>query len=484
MEIFRFMDDFPEIVPKRLLLVSGASSFQGIKEVLEMYRDRINRVDEIEVTLERCELTLADFQFLISFANLRKVHFSGMSLKMVRRGLIHNTALMEHPKLNEIVFLGHEINDWSGIQLPSVLNSLDLSWNNSTDISTLIIPTNVNDVYFNKSNIHNLEILSNKIPSNLTTLMLTIKSITGNTWPVDLDILLLNDNKLDDRALKLINDFIGWPARLTNLGISNNELTKIENLSNLPRWLEILNISMNPLVCDDNQQTPFEFPHGLTNLNMTECKTSDLHFLQFPTSLKNLTLAGNRIVDISSYGHWQKLVNLDTLELFHNLIDHLDGWIIPPNLTKLDLQVNPITELNSKFPLFNDNYQFKLSDLNLARCRITKIEVDHIPASLKRLNLSMNRLNSKFEFPPSFKQLSHLDLSENEITSIVFKNGEQSQLQSLDLGKNSILRGVASSGLGIVGINQFYDDLELHLGKVKKRKFNINSLHVFERGRL
>ncbi|RLV91007.1 hypothetical protein JA1_004201 [Spathaspora sp. JA1] len=499
MEVFRFLQAFPEIVPKKLLIISGARGISTVREVLE--HDITKQIDEIHITLERCEISPEDFQYLISFSNLTKVHFSGMDLNSILPALINNSNLSQHPKLEDVVFLRHDINDWSGVQFPLGLRSLDLSWNKSTDLDTLTIPPNIEQIYFNEANALNLTFSENKFGENLTTLMMTfndletiiledlprglhtldlsknkITSIVGSKWPQDLKILLLNKNQLNDSALFNIT----WPRKLTNLGLSENQITCIDTLSNLPNTLEILVISVNPMIWRATTRK-FTFPENLINLDISECHLADLKYVEFPVSLKKLILGANGITDLLTYRDWTSLFNLDTLDLFANEITSLNNWIIPSNLRKIDLQYNQLLELTSECPIFQSKYNSNLFELDVESCRIENIDLDYIPPSLKKVNLRQNRtLPSKFIFPGIFKQLHHINLCDNDISSLVFiEDNIKSQLRSLDLARNQILRGVASSGLGFVGINQFYLDLEANLGKVKNRKFNVNSLHEF-----
>ncbi|RLV91004.1 hypothetical protein JA1_004202 [Spathaspora sp. JA1] len=498
-DIFQFLAEFPDIIPKRLVIHDETGDFSDVKAIMNMYIDRIRQIEEISVRFWREDATTEDFRYLLSFNNLTQIE---ISRAVVAPKLINNLEFSQHPKLNEVAIRVHGIDEWSRVQFPPGLKSLNLSSNPKFDIATLTIPPNLEKIKFHDLNITNFKFLPNKLCSNLTTLILTfnnlptlplddlpcglrtldisrnkIASIVGSKWPQDLEVLSLQGNKLDDSALFDTD----WPPKLVNLNLSYNKIIRIGALSNLPNTLEFLDMSHNPIVWQHTDRN-FEFPKNLFNLELKQCGLN-LNCIRFPVSLKKLTLGYNKISDICAYRYWTELVKLHTLKLSANLISSLNNWIIPPNLSQLDLNINPISALTNECPIFQDKYNFNLFELNLERCKISRIQVDYIPPSLKRVIISLNREFLQFIFPNCFKQLHHLDLSDNLISSFSFADGSadgKSQLRRLDLTGNEILGDKEISGLGVVKLHHFYHDLEANLGKVKERKLNVNSLHEFD----
>ncbi|EGW30699.1 uncharacterized protein SPAPADRAFT_51911 [Spathaspora passalidarum NRRL Y-27907] len=323
--IFRFMDEFPDLVPKRIILFNEFGNFEPIRDIMETYPDRIGQVKEMKISLEKCEITIADFQCLTSFPNLTKLNFLRMDLNLIRSVLVNNSEFAQHPKLDEITFWQHGIYDWSNVWFPRTLKSLDLSWNNMIDISTLSIPGTVRRVCLNYSNLDSFKVLKTKIPDTLTELGLVgnqfetlalnqlptelrfldlssnkISSVVGSNWPKELTELRISGNKLDNEALEYINDIIGWPQSITNLDISLNQFTLLENLSKLPKSLQVLDISKNSLIWNDPQLINFHFPDHLTKLNLSDCEIDSVRYFRFPSSLEKLILKSNE-EDIGSW---------------------------------------------------------------------------------------------------------------------------------------------------------------------------------------
>ncbi|EGW32697.1 uncharacterized protein SPAPADRAFT_137351 [Spathaspora passalidarum NRRL Y-27907] len=496
-EVFRFMDEFPEIVPRRLFVASEDVQYNPVNEVLKKFHNRIYNIDEIGIYFSKCPITIEDVDYVLSLQNLTELYFCGLVLTPIFTRLIDNLNLINHPKLRKIVISHAEDNDWSRIKLPETLKSLSFgNFLNGTNTSIVSFPITIQQLSINRLDIRDLSHLKHRISGCLTDLQLnlnrlervliddlpprlrvldlsfnsSVKSITCDdpeaTWPVTLEKLILSCSGLDDNVLEMINDNIGWPSNLIKLDLSLNKFTNINNLSNLPFGLQWLNLSNNRHI---RVTENFQFSSQLKFLEMSGCVIDDIQYLEFPSSLEQLNLPGNQIRNILSYRDWGKLDKLHTFGLWSNRITSLNKWFIPPNLNKLDLRGNRISTLSKGFPLFNKHYDFNIVDLNLGQCKIKKIQIDYIPTSLTKVNLSRNKLSSTFLFPSAFKRLLHLDLSNNFLTSIVFENDNcKSCLSHLNLENNPILTGQKSPE----HFQEFYDYLESNLGKVTERASN------------
>ena len=466
-EIKQFLDENTDINPTKLLLVSGGD-FVSMSTLMQEYRHRfVNDIKYLDITLENYELNEQDFRFLLSFPNLRKLHFSTIKLTNCQKFLKSTTELRDHDGLEDIVFLGHSINDWSSIKLPSNLRHLDLSWNNNVDINTISVPPKVNEIYWNYSGITDQTLLKRTFPSNLNTLMLTYNNLDTidvsilpktleyidlsynsiryfksqpdcNEWPPNLKAILLSYNNIDNESLEELAR-IKWPAFLKNLVLECNPFSSLAPLHSLPDNLNILDLSQTRVTSfkvNSTQEYPYykfpeslkilrlsscellsythpslqtspriKFPLGLTDLDLTECKIKSLHCFQFPTSLRILALSGNGLTDLASY-------NSRTGEDSHVC------WTQLHNLTDLDLYSNYISSI--------DNWE--------------------IPQSLKRLDLRLNMfveisLHAPLfnqAFSQSTKNLKFINLSQCRIKTITEDIYIPSNLQILLMAENFI----------------------------------------------
>ncbi|EGW31265.1 uncharacterized protein SPAPADRAFT_154160 [Spathaspora passalidarum NRRL Y-27907] len=381
--VSQFMEDFPEVIPKTLL-IDVCMDFKEAREILDKFHDRLVKCEVIDFALLEAEISADDFQFLLSFPNIKRVYFHFNS-KLLLPALIDNPKLIKHPTLEHIIFCEHEITDWSGVRFPQNLKTLNLSYHR-INFSTLILPQSVHSLSFIYCQIYSIKALRRQMTNELTELKITdnmlehividdlprklhtmdlrrnsIFSITGKEWPKGLKSLILSHNALDDDSLKVINNGVGWPEQLITLDLSVNFFDHTENLSNLPQSLKRLEISSNTFLWRD-QENRVEFPVNLTYLGMSDCRVHNLSLLKFPVSLKELQLAHNGIKDLLPYGDWTELINLRQLDLFDNSITTLDNWIPPPNLRELIVENNPITR-SPQFNELRNTFKFKITGM-------------------------------------------------------------------------------------------------------------------------
>lgn len=561
-EIDEFLTDFPNINPRRLVIITGGD-FRSLEHLLTNYRERfVQMTCEIDLHIERYELDDKDLALIASFPNLRKLQFSRASMTKALGSL--GKCLSKLQNLEELVFLGHKIIDWSTIKLPPNLKHIDISWYEHLNINTITLPGSITGVFWNRSGLDSDKLVRQVFPANLTTLMLTYNNLSSidvsklppnletvdllynsineftasssdKSWPPMLRSILLSHNDIKNEGLALLSE-LDWPLNLQNLKLDNNRFTSLVDLKYLPDKLEYLDLSNTPLTSlevlpydslrDDypfyqfppyldvlhlsncwrldfsNYQSTkrITFPPALTGLNLDECNITDLKVFEFPKSLKNLSLSGNKIENLVSYNfsidegfngpkqmiNWKQLVNLVDLELYLNKIATLDDWEIPPNLRNLDIRLNFLSHLSSRSPLFSAHYSQatkNLQVLKLSDNNIKTVDIDvAVPHSLKTLLLDRNHLVDEFVFPTSFvnnDNLEELGLSMCGLARISFTSNctTASQLKKLDLTDNYLLYEVSDMR---DAVNEFYDTLEAGLGaKVSKRKFRVNSVHTF-----
>lgn len=539
-EIKKLLDENPDIIPQKLLLISGGD-FNTLQDLMAHYRERFAMVEYLDITLESSSpIASENLQFLLSFDNLRKLHCSS---KLIHCKKVLNKVFDVHPSLEEIVLLGHGISNWSSIKFPQAkLRLLDISWTQSIDVLTIDVPQSTQEIYWNMSNISDPIFSLIKLPMNLRTLMLTynklnlidisklprtlenldlshnqissVEDSVGNGWPQTMKSLLFSSNHINNDSLLKLSQ-IGWPKQLNNLILDNNPFTKLSSLFNLPSDLQFLNLSHTAItsLSDGNALYEFpayltilrlanckkltysewyrvKFPIYLTDLDLTECNILSLEYFEFPKGLEKLALLGNQIEDLNSYEQsstshtWQQLSNLVELDLFSNCLTSLNSWNIPHQLKRLDLRLNKFTEISAKsMSLFNAKFPNALRFLNLSQNSISLIDAHiSVPPELRILLISENLISGVLSLPDSLGQLQSLDISGNYITGIEFSmhRNDSSRLKLLDLSGNLLFKKTGNPAETRKNVAEFYDALETGLGiKVKLRKFNVNGQHQF-----
>lgn len=443
--------------------------------------------------------------------------------------------------LNHIDISWNNSSNIKSLSLPKSIK--EIFWNqagiNSFTFNQMNLPENLTTLMLTYNNISSFDI--NKLPETLETIDLSYNVInsfridSATSWPTNLKTVLLSHNAIDNDTLLKLSQF-KWPQFLKNLKLDNNPFSSLKNLINLPDNLTYLNLSENSLksleiepynenldvypffkfpnfldsldlsnsphlVFDDykDQSKRIRFPSTLSNLNLSECNISDLSVFQFPESLKKLSLTGNHITDLTTYNNstsfnWLQLVNLTELELYFNEVENLENWLVPPNLRKLDMRLNKFTTLTSfRTPLFNKigllRNKTSLQVINVGQNKIKKIDSKiQLPKNLISLSVNDNEL-SDLRLPLGFihnTSLQDLDLSDNNITRFDESLNNASEISSitnlkrLDLTGNKLLKERESAISQRSQVNNFYVYLEKTLNKsISKRKFNVNSVHIF-----
>lgn len=549
-EIEDFLLENTDVCPLIVRVITN-QDFRSMELLLTTFRDFFLAVPNLQIQVEKYELSVDDMKLLLSFPNLNKLQTGGIKLHRALPAMISGFPHIEN--LKEIVFLGHELVDWSHLTLPPNLKNFDVSWHPSTDVASMTLPESVVNLYWNQvkltDNIFDSLALSlrlrtlmltynvlerinvSQLPINLETIDLSHNNLDSfdfdakrPRWPPRLRSILLSNNLIDNKALRDLSK-IEWPPFLENLRLDMNDFTRLDDLRALPANLKYLDISNNLIngfdVAHEENEYPYfkfpealeslnlqssrslrfpeapgsleyriKFPGNLETLNLDECNIDNLSVFLFPSSLKTLSLSGNKITSLSSYEYtmdgsriisWSQLDKLHELVLFYNRIMNLQSWMPPTSIRKIDLRRNFITLLSKiNTPLFNQLFCDQLVELhvlNMEQNKIIRIDADiDLPPNLTDLNLSSNHL-TQFELIPAFctTSLEHLDISSNDIQEISVSSGissPTSNLKSLNLYNNS--------GPLSVTPEQFYTMLEKVGLYVAKRKHNIKSEHLFK----
>lgn len=471
-EIDEFLTEFPEVNPKRLVFITGGD-FRSLEQLLVSYRKRfMEKSFEIDLYIERYELDDKDLELITSFPNLRKLQFSRATMSKALGSL--GTCLSKLHNLEELVFLGHKIIDWSHITFPPNLKHLDISWYDHLNINTISLPSSITDLFWNRSGLDSDKLAKQTFPTHLKTLMVTYNNLisidvstlpetletidllynsinsftstsTNNSWPPNLRSILLSHNDITNSGLEMLSE-LNWPQDLQNLKLDNNRITSLTDLKYLPDRLEFLDLSFTPLTSLDvshtdpvlNERLLYNFPEFLdtlhlsncyrldfsnylstkrvtfppymTCLNLDDCNITDLLVFEFPRSIKKLSVSGNKIEDLSTY-------NLSVDE--GNGLKTVTNWNQLENLIDLELYLNKIHTL--------DGWD--------------------VPPNLRNLDIRLNFITSISSHTPLFssdhslstKNLQVLKLSDNNIKTIAFDVAIPPNLQVLLLDRNHLI---------------------------------------------
>lgn len=452
-------------VKPRSVSVVTSQDFRSLEMLLENFRQWFMLIERLEIFIDNYQLTEHDIDLLTSFPNLAKLQTGRLRLRNIH---YMNRGFSSLRNLQNLVFLGHEIADWSLVTLPTSLKHMDFSWFPQTDILSLKIPDSVEEIYWNQVGFSDWVLLGVRFPSHLRTLMLThnklfainlsdlprsleILDLTKNAicefsglWPRNLQTILLRANSISSESLHQLAQ-IGWPKLLQNLDLGDNPFDSLENLRGLPDTLRVLMIRASqittlevahntdgyrffkfpaflqelaltislelclPHVSEDVSVPPLariHFPYGLKNLDLGNCEIATLSNFCFPKSLTTLFISGNHFSNLLSYN-------------YSGADDQKVNWSQLENLVEFEALYNHISSLKDWVP------PPKLRKLNLDRNRISDIN-PHDTALFSKVHRSQTQ------------HLTYVSLRENEIASFHKDCFIPCRLQKLLLGNNSL----------------------------------------------
>lgn len=490
-EIEDFLLENPDVAPLLVKVITN-QDFRSMELLLTTYRDFFAAVPKLQFHVEKYELTSDDMQLLLSFPNLHKLQTGGIKLHRALPAMISEFPNMEN--LKEIVFLGHELKNWSNLILPPNLENFDVSWHLSTNVASMNLPDSVINLYWNLVGLTNSSFNSIEFSLNLRTLMLTYNNLlainvsqlpqsletidlSNNNlanfefdderprWPASLKSILLSNNLIDNNALRDLSR-IEWPPFLDNLRLDMNSFTRLDDLRTLPANLKYLDIAGTLLsgfeVAHRDDEHPYftfpdaleslnlqnsrelkyphrsdtveyriQFPANLDTLNLDECNIVDLSVFLFPSSLKTLSLSGNKIVSLNSYEF-----TMDGKRIIN--------WSQLESLHELVLFFNKIDNLECWMP------PTSIRKMDLRRNSITSLSKVNTPlfnnlychrlVGLNMLNMEQNEIvniDADINLPPN---LTDLNVSKNNLTRFTFIPAFccSSSLAHLDISSNAI----------------------------------------------
>lgn len=434
--------------------------------LLTEYRAFFERVPKLQIHIEKYELSNSDMDLLLSFANLHKLQTGRIKL---HKALPSMSSTFQHMQnFKEIVFLGHEISDWSNITLPPHLENLDVSWYEHTDVTSIKLPDSLANLYWNQVGLRNGVFDKMAFSTRLRTLMLTYNNLnyinvselpqsletvdlSNNnlssfkyneaqaSWPPNLRSILLHNNLINNSTLNELSE-IEWPRSLENLRLDVNKFTSLENLQNLPENLKYLDLSDTSLVgfqvSNNSDEYPyFKFPESLDTLNIQGSRG-----MKFPEKTSEVMRRENRI---------QFPSNLETLNLSECNIEDLSYFLFPSSLQSLSLNGNKISSLstyNCQSQNINWDHLHLLEELELFFNLIDNLEHWVPPKSIRKIDLRRNLIQVlTCENTPIFSEkndqlryLASLNFEQNEISQIDLNVRLPPYLRELNLSRNKL----------------------------------------------
>lgn len=224
-------------------------------------------------------------------------------------------------------------------------------------------------------------------------------------------------------------------GRLTNLNLSRNRLTNtcMAVIGQIPslRQLQLANNLLEGALHDSVGKLV-----NLELLDLQDNSITDLgSALREMIKLRNLAVAGNRLISIPSYVF--ESLSLDEINAARNRIA---GSLIPEGLTNmatlasLDVSRNALTAISESESL----NLLSLQDLNITDNRICTIPDVSEWTSLIVLCAGGNKLANIPEGITSLPKLKTLDVSRNDIKQLDSRLGLMDSLTSLQVGNNPL----------------------------------------------
>jgi Leucine-rich repeat (LRR) protein len=264
------------------------------------------------------------------------VYFADGNLKQAikdRLGITTDPTEGEMATLTYLFAENRGITNLTGIEYALILERLNLSGNQISDISPLAGLANLIVLRLPSNQISNLSPLS--ALTKLITLTLEsnqISSVSALSPLTNLTSLTLWNNQIQDISA------LAPLTQLTRLDLDNNQIGSIGTVAGFTE--------LNQLGLGDNQIQDISALSGLTQLTRLDLpgnQIADIDALAGLTTLTRLTLGYNQISDISALS---ALTNLTLLTLYYNQIEDISALAGMTALTRLELQYNPIHDIS------------------------------------------------------------------------------------------------------------------------------------------
>jgi protein phosphatase 1 regulatory subunit 7 len=243
-----------------------------------------------------------------------------------------------------------------------------------------------------------------------------------------------SDDSIQNLSSSKLQDSTGFDGKLR---VRPNQviLTNPEALSD-PDWSDENAPSTEQIEADEDLLD--DYPLNTEDIDCVHCRITSIPALRLDrfTSLQKLCLRQNQISDMD----FPSIVGntLLELDLYDNLISHIQGLESFVRLTSLDLSFNKIKHIQ------NVHHLKELKDLYFVQNRVQKIENLEGLSNLKMIELAANRIR-EMDNLNGLTSLEELWLGKNKITEI--KNiSSLTRIRLLDVKSNrlTLISGVES----------------------------------------
>ena len=301
---------------------------------------------------------------------------------------------------------GRDIKDIGALSDLTLISDLNLGENDIKDLSPLSGLKNLNMLDLSDNNISDLSMLNldwAKLESLRELTLNDNESLTGLSSLIGLDHLLkldLNHTGITDADVKSIGEM----DQLEALSLGDDKLTDLSALASLAN-LQTLYLNNNESIND------FSFLKNLRSLSVLDLSATglsddDLQTLSGIKSLTELTIQGNKAVtDLKPLSTLKGLTVLDAQSCSISDLASLKGLIDLNSLVLADNQVSSIEDING------------LNHLVYLDLRSNQIEsiaaLSGLSKELGTLYLQNNRISGSLDALANMKQLTTLDISEN-----------------------------------------------------------------------
>jgi len=436
---------------------------------------------ELRITLENIKSIQINSTNLSKLVFIKDLKVNSLSLPNIKISQaleniklinsLDNITLHFYQQKNKIAVDGREQNNLSNtIMIKDGIKSINLSYNNLTEIPDFSKIENVESVDLSYNQIRDLTIL---------TKYKALKHI------------MLSNNEISD--ISTLSNF-----NFSDIDLSKNKISNFENVFAVLNCLkEDCNIKINnnifkhfvfeirankvEIAISDKNLKDISFLAGFENLSylfLNNCSINDISPLKEHKELEDLYLDNNQIEDISPLF---ELTNLKHVNLLNNLILEISQIVKFVNSIKHEAHFHFKTKTIKRIEFIISKEGFK--DVDLQENELVDEDIKFIKTidSIKTLNLSFNNISNTL-FVKHLKYLTSLNLSENFITDISGLN-ELQHLKTLDLSGNTKIKNLqifmdlnSVENLYLENINIYNFYFLLHLSSLKKLSLEGNKI--------
>jgi Leucine-rich repeat (LRR) protein len=370
--------------------------------------------------------------------NLRHFSINDCKIKSINKGVFNSMLQLMNLTLSRNEIESIETDSFLTEPFESNILQLYLSENKLATIKqrTFNGLFRLQVIHLDKNEIETIENDSFLTESNILELFLSenkLKNIKQGVFNglFKMEILHLEKNDIDEaekNSFKNLNS-------LKELKIESNKIKIIKNeIYFRIKDLEILDLHQNSI--ENMENIPFNTLFNLKRLHLFSNKIKQIKFGYFIDLhlLEELRLEKNEIGSFE-VNTFVGLVNLNTLDLSANKIKKIENGVFYElkSVTQLDMHLNDINQIGMN--TFVDLESLKY--LNLDSNQISTLKNVQFNSNLEVISLRFNLLTNLNEINSS--SLRYLNVSNNRLQEINFKNTFLPNLEYLDLSQNCLI---------------------------------------------